>query len=269
MDLGLQGKVVVVTGGGVGIGAAISLACAAEGAIPVIVNHDGPAIRETLSTLQKRGAKFGFVDLWLKTPEDCKAAANLALAEFGAVDALVNNIGVNDNVGLEHGTPEAFMESVKNNLWHFYGMTHYLLPSLKERGGSIVNMASKVAYTGQGGTSGYAAAKGGVLALTREWAVELLQYGIRVNAVVPSEVWTPAYKEWVEKFPNSQEKLAGIVQNIPLAQRMTTPEEIASATVFLLSDASGHTTGQHVFVDGGYVHLDRALKVSGDGACKV
>jgi L-fucose dehydrogenase len=263
MDLGLRDKVVVITGGGVGIGAAITLACAAEGAIPVVINHDGPAIQATLGTLRERGARFGFIDRWLKTPEDCKAAAERAVAEFGGVDALVNNIGVNDNVGLENGTPEAFLESVKNNLWHFYGMAHYLLPSLKERGGAIVNMASKVAYTGQGGTSGYAAAKGGVLALTREWAVELLKYGIRVNAVVPSEVWTPAYKEWVEKFPDSAGKLAGIVKNVPLGGRMTTPAEIATTTVFLLSGASGHTTGQHIFVDGGYVHLDRALKADG------
>jgi L-fucose dehydrogenase len=250
MDLGLRDKVVVITGGGVGIGAAITLACAAEGAIPVVINHDGPAIQATLGTLRERGARFGFIDRWLKTPEDCKAAAERAVAEFGGVDALVNNIGVNDNVGLENGTPEAFL-------------AHYLLPSLKERGGAIVNMASKVAYTGQGGTSGYAAAKGGVLALTREWAVELLKYGIRVNAVVPSEVWTPAYKEWVEKFPDSAEKLAGIVKNVPLGRRMTTPAEIATTTVFLLSGASGHTTGQHIFVDGGYVHLDRALKADG------
>ena len=260
MDLGLRGSVVVVTGGGVGIGAAISLACAAEGAIPIIVNHDGPAIQQTLATLNAQGASFGFVDKWLRTPEDCRIACSEAMNRFGRVDALVNNIGVNDNVGLEHGTPQAFHDSLRNNLWHFYCMAHYLLPSLKQHRGSIVNMASKVACTGQGGTSGYAAAKGGVLALTREWAVELLPYGIRVNAVVPSEVLTPAYREWLDKFPDPDEKLAGIVKNIPLETRMTTPNEIAAAVVFLLSAQSSHTTGQHVFVDGGYVHLDRAFK---------
>jgi NAD(P)-dependent dehydrogenase (short-subunit alcohol dehydrogenase family) len=260
MDTGLKEKVILVTGGGVGIGAAISLACAAEGAIPVIVNHDGPAIQKTLTALQESGARYGFIPLWLKTPDDCKEAAERALAEFGKVDALVNNIGVNDNVGLEHGTPEAFMASLHTNLWHFYCMAHFLLPSLKQHKGSIVNMASKVAYTGQGGTSGYAAAKGGVLALTREWAVELAKYGVRVNAVVPAEVRTPAYKEWLDRFPNPDAKLAGIVANIPLGARMTAPSEIAAAVVFLLAQQSAHTTGQHVFVDGGYVHLDRAMK---------
>lgn len=197
--------------------------------------------------------------MWLKTPEDCKVALEQTLVEFGRVDALVNNISVNDNVGLEHGTPNAFMESLHTNLWHFYCMAHYLLPSLKESRGTIVNMASKVACTGQGGTSGCAAAKGGVLALTREWAVELLKYGIRVNAVVPSEVSTPAYEEWLEKFPDPSKKLEEIIKNIPLGARMTTAQEIAAAVVFLLADQSAHTTGQHVFVDGGYVHLDRAI----------
>ncbi len=260
MDLGLRDKVIVVTGGGVGIGAAISLACAAEGAIPVIVNHDGPAIQHTLATLKAQGSRYAFIPMWLKSPGDCKAAVEQALAEFGKVDALVNNIGVNDNVGLEAGSPDAFLTSLTNNLWHFYSMAHYLLPSLKQQRGTIVNMASKVACTGQGGTSGYAAAKGGVLALTREWSVELLKYGIRVNAVVPSEVWTPAYRDWLDRFPDKEEKLAAIVKNIPLGQRMTTETEIAAAVVFLLSNQSSHTTGQHVFVDGGYVHLDRALK---------
>jgi L-fucose dehydrogenase len=199
--------------------------------------------------------------MWLDSPESCRIAVEKTLGEFGRIDALVNNIGVNDNVGLEHGTPTEFLGSVERNLWHYYSMAHFCLPALKQACGSIVNTASKVAYTGQGGTSGYAAAKGAQLALTREWAVELAPYGIRVNAVVPSEVWTPAYHTWLATFPNPDEKRAKITKNIPLGARMTTPAEIAAAIVFLLSDQSAHTTGQHIFVDGGYVHLDRAATV--------
>lgn len=258
MDLGLKDKVVLVTGGGVGIGAAISLACAAEGAIPVIVNNDDHAAQCTLETLKAANSNFEFIPMWLRSPQDCRAAVAQTLKRFGRIDGLVNNIGVNDRVGLEHGTPETFLASLERNLWHYYSMAHFCLPSLKASRGAIVNTASKVAYTGQGGTSGYAAAKGAQLALTREWAVELLPYGIRVNAVVPSEVRTPAYQKWMNSFDNSEERLASIVKNIPLGGRMTEPSEIASATVFLLSAQSSHTTGQHVFVDGGYVHLDRA-----------
>jgi L-fucose dehydrogenase len=171
---------------------------------------------------------------------------------------LVNNAGLNDKVGLENGSPREFVQSLGRNLVHYYCMAHYALPYLKEAKGCILNVSSKTAVTGQGGTSGYASSKGGVMALTREWAVELLPYGIRVNTIIPSEVITPAYRAWLDTFPNPEEKKSGIVAKIPLGKRMTQPEEIASTAVFLLSDKSSHTTGQHIFVDGGYVHLDRA-----------
>jgi NAD(P)-dependent dehydrogenase (short-subunit alcohol dehydrogenase family) len=86
-----------------------------------------------------------------------------------------------------------------------------------------------------------------------------LPYGIRVNAIVPSEVMTPLYRQWLSTFPDPEEKLASIITKIPLGKRMTRPEDIAAAVLFLLSPQAGHVTAQHVFVDGGYVHLDRAL----------
>jgi L-fucose dehydrogenase len=138
-------------------------------------------------------------------------------------------------------------------------MAHFALPHLKESRGSIVNIASKTAITGQGGTSGYASSKGAILALTREWAAELLDYGIRANAIVPAEVMTPLYRQWLDTFPNPGEKLEAILRKIPLEKRMTTPDEIAAMVVFLLSARAAHITAQHIFVDGGYVHLDRSL----------
>jgi NAD(P)-dependent dehydrogenase (short-subunit alcohol dehydrogenase family) len=171
----------------------------------------------------------------------------------------VNNAGVNDRVSLERGTPAVYVASIERNLLHYFNMAHYALPALKETTGAIVNIASKTAVTGQGGTSGYAASKGAILAMTREWAVELLAYGIRVNAVLPAEVMTPMYRQWIGGFPEPEAKLEGIVSRIPLGKRMTTPEEIAAMAVFLLSAQAGHITGQHLYVDGGYVHLDRAL----------
>ena len=116
-----------------------------------------------------------------------------------------------------------------------------------------------MADTGQGGTSAYAAANGGRNALTREWAVELLKYGIRVNAVIVAECYTPLYDKWIKTLPNPEETLAKIYDKIPLGKRMTTAEEIADMVVFLLSKRSSHTTGQIIYVDGGYTHLDRAL----------
>ena len=179
--------------------------------------------------------------------------------KVGKIDGLVNNAGVNDGVGLASGDYEAFMASLHKNVVHYYLLAHYALPALKKSRGAIVNISSKTAETGQGNTSGYAAANGGRNALTREWAVELLKYGISVNAIVVAECWTPLYEKWVNTLPDPKAKLEAITKNIPLENRLTTAEEIANMTAFLLSQRSSHTTGQLIHVDGGYVHLDRAL----------
>ncbi len=259
MDLELKDKVVLVTGGAKGIGAAIVRACAAEGAVPVIVDRDIDAATQLHLELRVAGAANEFVAAELAQAQACAAAIQQVAMDFGRIDALVNNAALNDKVGLEHGSPRRFVESLEVNLMPYYNMAHYALPHLKSSQGCIVNIASKTAVTGQGGTSGYVAAKGGILGLTREWAAELLPAGIRVNAVIPAEVMTPMYRQWLDTFPNPEEKRGTIEAKIPLANRMTTPEEIASMVVFLISAKSGHTTGQHIFVDGGYTHLDRAL----------
>jgi len=259
MDLELKDKVVIVTGGAKGIGAAIVRACAAEGAVPVIVGRDAAAGKELQADLGKDGSSCGLISVDLSTPESCEQSVSETLKRFGRLDALVNNAGRNDKVGLEQGSPTEYIASLHRNLVHYYSMAHYSLPHLKRAHGSIVNIGSKTAVTGQGSTSGYASSKGGIMALTREWAAELLPYGIRVNTVIPAEVMTPLYRSWLDTFPNPEEKLHLILSRIPLEKRMTTSEEIAAMVVFLLSSKSSHTTGQHLFVDGGYVHLDRAL----------
>lgn len=255
MNLELKDKVVLITGGAKGIGGAISRALCAEGAIPVILDRDADAAHE----LHVQLSPSGVVVVDLSSSDSCQRAVEETIAQFGRLDALVNNAGVNDKIGLERGSPEKYVESLQRNLLHYYNMAHYALPHLKKSRGSIVNIASKTAMTGQGGTSGYASSKGAILALTREWAVELLPYSMRVNAIVPAEVMTPLYRQWLDTFPSPQEKLQTILTKIPLGNRMTLPEEIASMVVFLLSDRAGHITGQHLHVDGGYVHLDRAL----------
>jgi len=259
MDLQLNDKVVIVTGGAKGIGAAIVRACGQEGAVPVIVGRGPEAGAQLQADLQRNGVKSHLIAKELSIPENCAQAIEETIRVFGRLDALVNNAGRNDKVGLESGSPGEFLASLQRNLVHYYTMAYYALPHLKRSRGSIVNISSKAALTGQGGTSGYASSKGGILALTREWAAELLPYGIRVNAVIPAEVMTPLYRQWLDTFPNPEEKLKTILSKIPLGKRMTEADEIAAMVVFLLSQRSGHTTGQHLIVDGGYVHLDRAL----------
>lgn len=260
MDLHLQGKVIIVTGGSKGIGEAITRTLAEEGAIPVIATRSVEATADLVQQLLDAGKQAHFVTGDLSDVSFCKKIVEETAAKYGRIDGIVNNAGANDGAGLEHGSPEKFRDSLSKNLLHYYDLVHFALPHLKTSRGAIVNISSKVALTGQGGTSGYAASKGAQLALTREWAAELLPYGIRVNAVLPAEVMTPLYRTWLDTtFDDPAAKEAEITAKIPLEHRMTTAEEIAAATVFLLSARSAHTTGQWLVVDGGYVHLDRAL----------
>jgi L-fucose dehydrogenase len=261
MELQLKDKIIIVTGGAKGIGAGIVKLLAKEGAIPVIVGRDEADNMAHAAVVKSAGGKCFQVVAELTKPGDCEMAVQKVITEFGKIDGLVNNAGVNDGVGLESGNYKRFMESLHKNLVHYYLMAHCALPYLKETKGAIVNIGSKTAETGQGGTSAYAASNGGRNALTREWAVELLRYGIRVNAVIVAECWTPLYESWIKTVPNPEEKLADIKAKIPLENRMTTAEEIADMVVFLLSERSSHTTGQLIHVDGGYVHLDRAISI--------
>ena len=255
MDLGLKNKIIIVTGGAKGIGAGITKSLATEGAVPVVVGRDA---NDNDAIIKEVGSGFG-VTAELTHPEACENAVKATIEKFGRIDGLVNNAGVNDGVGLEKGNYEAFIASLHKNVVHYYLMAHHALPELIKSKGAIVNIGSKVAETGQGNTSAYAASNGGRNALTREWAVELLKYGIRVNAVIVAECYTPLYEKWIKTLPNPEEKLRSITDKIPLGKRMTTAEEIADMVVFLLSERSSHTTGQLIYVDGGYTHLDRSL----------
>lgn len=254
MDLQLKDKVIIVTGGAKGIGESITRVLAAEGAFPVIL---GRSEQDNKSLLAQIGTG-GQVRVELNDPAQCKEAVEEVIRQFGTIDGVVNNAGVNDGVSLEGGDYEKFVQSLHSNVIHYYLVVQAALPELIRNKGSIVNIGSKVAETGQGGTSGYAAANGGRNALTREWAVELLKYGIRVNAVIVAECYTPLYDRWIKTLPNPEETLKKITDRIPFEKRMTTGEEIANMVGFLLSSKSSHTTGQFIHVDGGYVHLDRA-----------
>ena len=259
MDLHLQDKVILVTGGASGIGEAIVRGAAAEGATTVIVNRSVERGQQMAQQLTEQGHSCLFVQADLSDVQQCQRAIDETISRFGTLDVLVNNAGGNDSISLEHGSPEEFMGSLNSNLQHYYSMAHYALPHLIASRGNIVNISSKTALTGQGSSSGYIAAKGAQLALTREWAVELLRYGIRVNAVLPAEVMTPMYQRWIDTYDHPEEKLAEVARRIPLEQRMTTAQEIADTVLFVASNRASHTTGQYLFPDGGYTHLDRAI----------
>jgi len=199
-----------------------------------------------------------FIEAELAEESACRVVVDKTLGAFGRIDVLVNNAGFNDGKDL-NTSPEEFMASVQANLSHVYALAHLCRDELAKHAGTIVNVGSKVAITGQGGTSGYAAAKGAMNALTREWAIALAPDNVRVNCVIPAECITPQYQRWFDSLENPAATRAAIERLVPLDNRMTTPEELANTIVFLASPRSSHTTGQIIFVDGGYTHLDRAV----------
>ena len=255
MDLGLRDKIVLVTGGAKGIGAATVKAFLAEDSKVVLVDRDAD---EGSALSKSSGSKVSFIEADLTNLKSCKEAVEQTVSLFGGLDVLVNNAGFNDGLGLET-SPEDFMTSVQNNLLHVYAMTHYALPQIRKGAGCILNLGSKVFVTGQGQTSAYAAAKGAISALTREWAVALAPDKIRVNCVIPAECLTNQYEQFFLSQVEPEAAKKAISRLVPLAQRLTTPEEIAQTIIFLASDRSSHTTGQLIFVDGGYTHFDRAV----------
>lgn len=260
MNLNLKDKTIVVSGGGKGIGEGIVRVLADEGAIPLIIDRDEDSAKKLVEELRSKRQQADYFIAELTNPKSCEETIKTIIEKYQRIDGLVNDAGVNDGVGLENGSYQGFLESLHKNVIHYYLLAHFALPALKQSKGAIVNITSKTAETGQGGTSGYAASNGARNALTREWAVELLKYQIRVNAVVVAESFTPLYKQWISTFEDPEEKLKNITRKIPLEHRMTTPEEIGNTVAFLLSDRSSHTTGQLIHVDGGYVHLDRAIE---------
>lgn len=262
MNWRLENKTALVTGGASGIGEAVVRMLVHEGGRVVIVDRDETLARKLLAELPGAKGAVHFVPADLTREADCQRCVEETVRTFGCLDILIHNAGVNDGVGLDQ-SPADFMASLQKNLFHAFAITHFAVGELKKAHGSIVNVGSKVAVTGQGHTSGYAAAKGGLLALTREWAAALAPDGVRVNAVVPAECDTPQYQRWFATQPDPQAARAAIEQLVPLGQRLTTPEEVASAIVFLASPLASHITGQILFVDGGYTHLDRALTQSG------
>ena len=260
MDLGLKGKVVIITGAAGlkgSIGETILQKLAKEGAIPAVIDRNDRGFTY-VEELQKKGIDALFCKTDVTKPEEVESAIQAISKKYGRIDAVINNVGVNDGVGLD-ASYEDFMWSLKLNMVSYFLVVKHALPLLKESKGNILNIGSKVGLTGQGGTSGYAASKGGVLGLTREWAVDLIKYNIRSNAIIIAESWTPAYDAWIKTLENGEEKLKSIVKKIPLENRMTTPTEIADQCLFTISDKSSHTTGQFIAVDGGYVNLDRSL----------
>jgi 3-oxoacyl-[acyl-carrier protein] reductase len=246
----LTGKAAVVTGGSRGIGRAIVLRLATQGAdVAFSYRGNAPAAEDTASEVRALGRRALAVAADVTQPESAEALIKAALDEFGKVDILVNNAGITrDDLIMRMGI-DAWREVLETNLFGaFYTLKAVTRPMLKARSGRIVNITSVSGQAGQMGQANYSSAKAGLIGLTKAAARELASRGITVNAVAPGFVLT----ELTQDLPEALQ--AQITERTPLG-RFGTTQEIANAVAFLASDEAGYITGQVLAVDGGLVMM--------------
>ncbi len=246
----LTGKAALVTGGSRGIGKAIALRLARQGAdVAFSYRGNAEAAKATAAEIESIGTKAVAIQGDVKDPGSAEAVVKSALEAFGKVDILVNNAGITRDDLIMRMSEEAWRDVLETNLFGAFWMTKAVTrPMLKARAGRIVNITSVSGQAGQMGQANYSSAKAGLIGLTKATARELASRGITVNAVAPGFVLTELTKDLPEALQ------AEITSRTPLG-RFGTTEEVADAVAFLASDEAGYITGQVLAVDGGLVMM--------------
>ncbi|ODV55179.1 3-oxoacyl-[acyl-carrier-protein] reductase [Lysinibacillus fusiformis] len=244
----LDGKVVVVTGASRGIGRAIALKLADEGA-KVVVNYSGSQAKaeEVVAMIQESGGEAIAVQASVSQTEEVTALMDTAVKTFGSLDILVNNAGITRDNLLMRMKEDEWDDVLDTNLKGVFLCTKAVTRQMmKQRAGRIINISSIVGVAGNAGQANYVAAKAGVIGLTKTTAKELASRNILVNAIAPGFIET----EMTDQLPEDIKQ--GMLTQIPLA-KLGQPEDIAKAVVFLASDDANYMTGQTLHIDGGMV----------------
>ena len=243
----LMDRVGIVTGGSRGIGRAITLALAREGAKVAIVSRDKERAEATMKEIVANGAKASAIQADVTQVQEIQAAVDRVMSDFGRIDILVNNAGMGVAKPPLELSEEEWDRLIDTNLKGMFFCCQKVAPIMIRQGrGRIINTSSTVAEIGMPGMAPYCASKAGVKLLTKALAVDLAKYGIQVNAVGPGTVETDINRAVLAKPSELQWRLA----RIPLG-RLGLPEEIAATVVFLASDDASYITGQTIYVDGG------------------
>lgn len=252
MDLNLADKVVLVTGAGSGIGRAVAVAFAAEGAQVVVADRDKAAGDGTVELIATAGGRAVFVPADIARPDAVDNMIGEVIRTFGRLDVAVNNAGITQpSVPLAETTDELFNRVIGVNLvGTFYCLRAEITAMLGTGGGAIVNVSSMSAFTGNEGLGAYNATKHAVLGLTRTAALETAQQGIRVNGVAPGTIETPMIQAFVDSS-DDPDVMAPIRAAHPMGRTGTT-DEVTGAVLYLASDRASFTTGHTLLVDGGY-----------------
>ncbi len=244
----LQGKVAIITGGDSGIGRAVAVAFAKEGAdVAVVYLEEHKDAKETQKLVEEHGRKCLLMDGNVGEEDFCREAVEKTVCEFGKIDILVNNAAEQHlQESIEQISEKQLTRTFRTNIFSFFFMTKVAMSHLK-KGAAIINTTSVTAYKGSPKLLDYSSTKGAIVAFTRSFSQALAEKGIRVNGVAPGPIWTPLIPS---SFP--AEEVATFGSDVPLG-RPGQPEEVAPSYVFLASDDSSYMTGQVLHPNGGTV----------------
>ena len=245
----LDGKVALVTGGAVGIGAGIAERFVEEGARVAIFDINGEGVRSFADRLRAKGMVLA-LEGDVASEESARSAVERTVAEFGSLDVLVNNAGIEVAGPISLMKSEAWDRQLAVNLKGAFLFSKYAIARMLGRGGAIINISSVRAFVSYPGGIAYDASKAALIGFTRALALDHGQDKIRVNAVCPGYIDTPMTEEWLKTVPNREETMRQVLAVHPLG-RIGTPRDIAEAAVFLASDAASFITGTTLVVDGG------------------
>ncbi|MFN8497949.1 MAG: SDR family oxidoreductase [Anaerolineae bacterium] len=251
----LDGKVAIITGAASGIGRASAILFAQEGARVVVADLAQAAGEETIAHIQSQGGQACFAHIDVAEAEQVAAMVQLALDTYGRLDILFNNAGLTLPAKVTETDDSLWSRSLDVNLKGVMLGCKYAIPAmLRSGGGSIINTASMLGLVASPGQAPYSAAKGGVVMLTKQVAVDYARHGIRVNCICPSEVDTPMHRRFIEESPDPEATRRRLMERIPLG-RVAQPDELARVALFLASDDSSYITGVALPVDGGLTAL--------------
>jgi len=254
-----DGKVVVITGGALGIGRACAIEFAREGAQVTVADINEAAGRATIEAIQGIGGQGSLVTADVARASECERVVRETVDRFGGLDVLFNNVGIQPQESyrnVEDTTEEMWDRIIDVNLKSFFLMSKYALPEIRRRGGgAIINTASVQGLQSQRGVPAYAASKGGILSLTRQMALDYAAEGIRVLAVCPGSIDTDMVRTAAALEPDGLDAaLARFGRSHPIG-RIGTGQDIANLVLFLASDKASFMTGEYVCIDGGYMAL--------------
>ena len=248
----LKDKVAIVTGVGAGIGEAIAIRFAEEGARLVLADIQEAAGRATLDKVTGMGAKAAFVQADISQEESARRIAEFAVSSFGGIDILVNNAADFTQMGVERAEVADWQRVLGVNVIGPALVTKFAIPFMKTKGGSIVNMASMSGLIAQSDFATYNASKGALITMTKCLALDLAPYKIRVNSICPGCILTSASYREIERLGLTFEQWRDQVAPLHMLKRLGEPREVANATLFLASDEASFITATHLMVDGGY-----------------